>query len=144
MVRIVTATIVLLTLIASAVSAEERPSSDPVAPSAAVAAAWKAEAPAPSTTLRALIASYAVAQGLDMTTTIIARSRGAAEANPLMQGGYAQGIAMKAALATASVFAVRQMDKTHRKAAIATMIAANVVTVAIAAHNLHVSNHLSR
>jgi hypothetical protein len=144
MVRTLTASAVAFTMMAASVCAAETPASGPVAPTAAVAAAWKKEAPQQSTTLRALIVTYGAAQGLDMATTIAARNRGAAEANPVMQGGYAQGMAMKAALGAATVFAVRSMGKTHRKAAIITMIAANAATAAIAAHNMQVASRLAK
>ena len=144
MVRTLAASLVVLITLVPSVRAEERATTDPVAPSAAVAAAWKKEAPRTSATLRSLIASYAAVQGLDMTTTIVARNRGAVEANPFMQGGYATGIATKAALGAATMIAVRSMGKRHHKAAVVAMIAANAATAAVARHNLHVAQRLGR
>lgn len=144
MVRTLAASLLALVVITPSVCAEERAATAPVAPTAAVAAAWKREAAKPSGTLRALIASYGAVQGLDMATTIRARNRGAIEANPVMQGSYAAGIVTKAALGAATMFAVRSMEKKSRKAAIITMVAANVATAAVVAHNIGIANRLSR
>jgi len=144
MVRSVAASLLVLVVITPSLRAEERAATAPVAPTAAVAAAWKSEAAKPSATLRALIASYGAVQGLDMATTIRARNRGAIEANPVMQGSYATGIATKAALGAATMFAVRSMAKKSRKAAIITMVAANAATAAVVAHNMGVASRLGR
>jgi hypothetical protein len=142
MVRTLAASLVALVFTASAAYAGERPETDPVAPSAAVAAAWKREAPKPAPALRALFVSYAVAQGLDMATTIRARNLGAVEANPVLGTSYVQAFAVKATLGTVTILAMRSMGKTHRKTAIITMLAANAATVAVAAHNLRIAGQL--
>jgi hypothetical protein len=121
------------------VLAEERPASVPVAPSEAVAKAWAKEAGTSSTAVRTLFVTYGVVQGLDMASTMAARNRGAVEANPLMQGSYGKGIAMKAAMGAVTIFAVRAIEKKSRKAAVITMIALNVGTAAIIANNLRVA-----
>src|SRR5213079_731146 len=95
MFRTVAASVLIaLAFTVSPVRAEERRSSEPVAPSAAVAAAWDKEAGSSSTAVRALFVSYGVVQGLDMASTMRARNRGAVEANPVMQGNYAKGMAV--------------------------------------------------
>ena len=115
---------------------------DPVAPSRAVAAAWAKEAGGSSGAVRTLYASYGVLQGLDMVSTVVARNRGAVEVNPNMQGGYARGVAVKAALGIVTVCAVRGIEKKSKKAAVLTMIALNVATAAVIANNLHNARRL--
>ena len=139
MVRTFTAFVLALAVVVPSVHAEERRSSDPVAPSAAVAAAWKQEAKPSSAAVRALFVSYGAVQALDMASTIKARNAGAIEANPVMQGSYAKGMAVKAALGAATMRAVRSLEKKNKKAAIITMIAANVATAAVVAHNMNVA-----
>jgi hypothetical protein len=70
-------------------------------------------------------------------STMVARNRGAVEANPMMQGGLARGLAVKAAMGAVTVLAVHAMEKKNKKAAIVTMIALNVATAAVVANNLH-------
>lgn len=124
-----------------------------MAPSAAVADAWAKEGQrltvakpftGTSKTVRGLFASYAAVQGLDMATTVIARNRGASETNPLLDGGFGRGVAIKAGLGVATVLAVRAVEKKSRKAAIFTMIALNVATAAVVVNNIKVANHHRR
>ncbi len=110
-----------------------------VAPSAAVAAAWAAEAPTPKS-LKALYASYGVLQGLDTYSTIAARQNGAREANPFMNVGYAEGALMKGVMAAGTFAAVKHLDKKNRKAAVVTMVALNVVNATVVAINLRNAN----
>lgn len=123
------------------VAASERPS-EPVAPSAAVAAAWAKESKGSSAAVRTLYATYGVVQGLDMASTMVARNRGAVEANPVMQGSYAKGVAVKAALGAVTVLAVRSIEKKSKKAAIITMIGLNVATAAVVAKNIQNAKRL--
>ena len=123
------------------VAASERPS-EPVAPSAAVAAAWAKESKGSSAAVRTLYATYGVVQGLDMASTIVARNRGAVEVNPVMQGSYAKGVAVKAALGAITVLAVRGIEKKSKKAAIITMIGLNVATAAVVAKNIQNAKRL--
>lgn len=123
------------------VAASERPS-EPVAPSAAVAAAWAKESKGSSAAVRTLYATYGVVQGLDMASTMVARNRGAVEANPVMQGSYAKGVAVKAALGAVTVLAVRGIEKKSKKAAIITMIGLNVATAAVVAKNVQNAKRL--
>ena len=144
MVRTVAALVVMLTVTVPAAYAGEGRTSDPVAPTAAVAAAWKQEAKPSSGAIRALFVSYGAIQALDMASTMKARNLGALEVNPVMQGSYGKGIAVKAALGAATMLAVRSIEKKNKKAAILTMIAANVATAAVVAHNMQVAAQAGR
>jgi hypothetical protein len=144
MARTFAAFVLALTAMVPSAHAGEGRGADAVAPTAAVAKAWKQEAKPSSAAVRGLFVSYGVMQGLDMASTIKARNAGAVEANPVMQGSYARGMAMKAALGAATMVAVRSMEKKHKAAAIMTMIAANVATAAVVAHNMQVSARQGR
>ena len=119
-----------------------------IVPSAAVADAWAREGQKltlarpskPSPAVRNLVVSYGAVQGLDVISTAIARNRGASEANPILRGGFGQGIAIKAGLGVATVLAVRAVQKKSKKAAIITMIALNVATAAVVVNNIQVAN----
>jgi hypothetical protein len=119
----------------------------PTAPSTAVAAAWALEGAQPGPSSKALnlmMGSYAALQALDMTSTIQARQAGAREVNPLMDGGYGQGMAMKAALSAGTLGAVRMIAKKNRKAAFITMIALNIASAAIVANNMKNAHQLNQ
>jgi len=133
------ATLMLSTV---SVAAQERPRGELVAPSPAVAAAWAKEAGGSSGAVRTLYASYGVLQGLDMVSTVVARNRGAVEANPVMGGGYAKGVAIKASAGAFTMLAVRAIEKKNKKAALFTMIALNVATAAVVANNVRVARRL--
>ena len=140
--RIAASLVATLMLSTVSVAAQERPRGELVAPSPAVAAAWAKEAGGSSGAMRTLYAGYGVLQGLDMVSTVVARNRGAVEVNPNMQGGYARGVAVKAALGIVTVCAVRGIEKKSKKAAVLTMIALNVATAAVIANNLHNARRL--
>jgi len=144
MFRSITASVLasLTMLTAVPVAAAERPDATPVAPSAAVAREWAKEAGGSSATFRTLLATYAVVQGLDMASTMTARKRGAVEANPVMQGGYGKGIAVKAAMGAVTMLAVRGIEKKSKKAAVITMIAMNVGTAMVVANNMRNAGRL--
>ena len=119
-------------------------SGNPVAPSQAVADAWakeareraRVESRRPSSkTVNVLAASYGVLQGLDMYSTVIARSRGAREVNPLMNTGYAQASVLKAVMTTTTILATKRLEKRNKKAAVATLVAMNVVTGIVVSTN---------
>jgi len=135
------ALIAALLLSAVPVAASER-ASEPVAPSSAVAAAWAKEAGGSSAAVRTLYATYGVVQGLDMVSTVVARNRGAVEANPAMRGSYAKGVAVKAAMGAITLLAVRAIEKKSKKAAVITMIAANVATAVVVANNVRNAQRL--
>lgn len=142
MFRSLAATVLATLLLSTVAGAAERPGSDPVAPNSVVAAAWAKEAGGSSKAVRTLYATYGVVQGLDVVSTVVARNRGAVEANPVMQGGYAKGVAMKAALGAVTMLAVRAIEKRNKKAAVFTMIAANVATAAVVANNVRNARRL--
>jgi hypothetical protein len=132
----------MLTTVSVAATAEERPTGAVVAPNAVVAKAWAKEAGGSSAAVKTLFVTYGVVQGLDMASTMKARNRGAIEANPAMNGSYGKGMAVKAALGAVSFLAVRAIEKKSKKAAIVTMIAMNVGTAVVVAHNLRNANRL--
>jgi hypothetical protein len=141
----------VLVTVAVPSAAEQRAVNAPVAPSQAVADAWareareaqEAEARRPSTrALKGLYGSYGVLQGLDMYSTIAARSNGAREVNPTMNLGYAQATALKAGMAATSLIAVRSLAKKNKKAAVVTMIVMNAVTAVVVANNVRVARRL--
>jgi hypothetical protein len=136
------AALMLSTVSVGSVAAEERPSGAAVAPSAAVAKAWAKESGGSSATFKTLLATYGVVQGLDMASTMKARNRGAVEANPLMQGSYAKGIAVKAAMGAVTMLAMRGLEKKNKKAAVITMIAMNVGTAMVVANNMRIASRL--
>jgi hypothetical protein len=95
--------------------------------------------------LPALYAMTAVTQALDAHSTMTALNRGAQEANPVMQGVASNGgalVAVKAGIAAGSIFVAEKMWRRNRAGAIATMVALNVVTAAVAAHNYRVASRL--
>jgi hypothetical protein len=139
---IAAALVAALLLSVAPVAAEERPGTEPVAPNAVVAKAWAKEAGGSSAAVRTLYATYGVVQGLDMMSTVMARNRGAVEANPAMQGSYAKGVAVKVATGAVTMLAVRAIEKKSKKAAIITMIGANVATAAVVAHNMRIARRL--
>jgi hypothetical protein len=139
---IAAAVVAALMLSTVSVAAAERSGAEPVAPSSAVAAAWAKESGGSSAAVRTLYATYGVVQGLDMVSTIVARNRGAVEANPAMQGSVARGVAVKAAMGVVTMLAVRAIEKRNKKAAIVTMIAANVATAVVVANNVRNAQRL--
>ena len=95
--------------------------------------------------LPALYAATVVTQLLDAHSTMSALGHGAREANPVMQGVATHGsalLAVKAGAALGTVFVAEKMWRRNRAGAIATMVLANVVTGAIAAHNYSVASRL--
>jgi hypothetical protein len=138
-------TVLLLTVAAPVCAADK--AAERVEPSAAVAAAWRAEAgqrgPSPKA-LKALYGSYGALQVLDMASTVSARSRGAREVNPMLAGGYGQATATKALMAGASVAAVQLLSKKSRKTAFVTMIALNVASAAVVMNNVRNARQLSQ
>jgi hypothetical protein len=137
---------ILAVLIMSAVpmAAAERPEAGaaPVAPTQAVAWAWAKESGGSSAAVRALYVTYGVTQVLDVVSTNLARSRGAVEANPMMQGGAARGMALKAVTGMVTMLAVRAIEKKSKKAAVITMIGVNVMTAAVVANNIRNAQRL--
>lgn len=88
--------------------------------------------------LPALYASYTALQAYDVYSTKQALTRGAVEANPLMQGVVGNTgamIAVKAAVAAGTIVAAERLWKTNKAAAIAVMVASNGVAAMVAARN---------
>jgi hypothetical protein len=116
-------------------------SETPIAPAARTLAQWvRLDPPAPRrpAILPALYASYGALQALDAYTTVQATRRGGVELNPALRpvaGNFSALIAVKTGLAAATVLCTERLWKQHRTAAIVTMIAANGIVAAAAAHN---------
>lgn len=143
MFRTIAAAVVAALMLSSVpASAADEADKGPIAPSPAVAKAWAKEQGSSSAAVRTLYATYGVVQTLDMVSTMVARDRGAAEANPMMQGSYAKGVAVKAAMGAVTVLAVRAIEKKNKKAAIVTMIGLNVATAAVVANNIRNAKRL--
>jgi hypothetical protein len=88
--------------------------------------------------LAALYVSYAALQAYDVYSTTRALTRGAREANPLMQSvvGNTPGfIAVKAVTGIATVIGSERLWRKNKAAAIAVMVAANSVSAVVAARN---------
>lgn len=141
----------VLVTVAIPATAEEQAANGLVAPSEAVAQAWAKEAKEAeaanarrpsSKAVKALYGSYGVLQGLDMYSTIVARNRGASEANPMMNSGYTQAATMKVLLTAATIASVKAIEKKNKKAAIATMITMNAVSALVVANNFRNASRL--
>jgi Domain of unknown function (DUF5658) len=140
------ATAALLTV----ASTDATPGASPSVTPAGVTFAESASAPDFSRIRRppvlpVLYATTALTQALDAHSTMTAMSRGAREANPVMQGVASNGgaiVAVKAGIAVGSIFVAEKMWRRNRAGAIATMVALNVVTAAVAAHNYRVASQL--
>jgi len=95
--------------------------------------------------LPALYAVTVVTQLLDAHSTMSALGRGAREVNPVMQGVASNGttlVAVKMGAAVGTVFIAEKLWRRNRAAAVALMVAVNVATAGIAAHNYSVSSRL--
>lgn len=138
--------IVAAILVVSAAPLRAADDVPPVAPSAAVAAAWAREGALEkpvSTPMKAMMGAYAAIQALDMASTIRARQAGGREVNPLMKGSYGQATAVKALLSAGALGAARMMAKKNGKAALVTMIALNVAGAAVVARNMKNAHQLN-
>jgi hypothetical protein len=95
--------------------------------------------------LNSLYASTAVMQALDVHSTLSVLGNGGVEANPMMSGltrNKAAFIAVKAAVATSTILATRQIAKRNKVAAVVTLVAINSVYAIVASHNYRVANSL--
>ena len=136
------------------------------APATAVAAAPAAEAaaalPTPTFTrptmppaksfgrpsmLPALYVAQGALQAMDMHSTMQAISRGAHEANPVMQGVVGNKgamVAVKAGVAASTILMSECLwKKGNRTGAIVSMIIANSVTAVVVAHNYRLASQLA-
>ncbi len=97
------------------------------------------EAPSRPALLPVLYASYAGLQAYDIYSTRQALSRGAREANPLMQGAANSSAAMiglKAGVVVGTIVAAERMWKNNNKVgAIAVLVASNSGAAFVAARN---------
>jgi hypothetical protein len=155
MVRTTLAAAILSTgLLAGPAWAADPTDATPIADAAvavATAAAVPLDAPAPvafsriyrppqrALVLPALYVSLSALQAYDTYSTLTALRRGAAEANPLMQGvvGHPTAfIALKAGVTGASIYAAEQLWRRHQKTkAILLMVASNGLMGYVAHHN---------
>jgi hypothetical protein len=88
-----------------------------------------------------LYVSFAAVQGLDFHSTYHGIERGGREANPLLGGvvgSPAAFAAVKAGATVGTIYLAEKLWKRNRKAAIITMIGANIAYGAIASHNYSV------
>jgi hypothetical protein len=95
--------------------------------------------------LKSLYASTAVMQALDVHSTMSVLNRGGGEANPLMSGvvrNKAAFIGVKAAVATGTILAAREIGKRNKVAAIATLVGINSVYALVVQHNYRVARSL--
>jgi hypothetical protein len=98
--------------------------------------------PRPSVVMTSLYASTFAMQMLDVHSTLSAFRAGAVEANPLMEGvtrNRAAFFAVKAAVATSTVLAARQLSKRNKVAAIVTLVAINSAYAMVVNHNYQVA-----
>jgi hypothetical protein len=89
-----------------------------------------------------LYVSYSALQALDAHSTFHGLSRGARESNPLMGGvsdSPAAFVAMKAGATAGTIYLTEKLWKRNRKAAIATMIGANIAYGFVVSHNYAVA-----
>jgi hypothetical protein len=135
---------VLVLGLAVPVAAAERSVDDRSTASTELVPVWaKDEAPkSSSAAVKALYGSYGVLQGLDMYSTIVARQRGAVEANPLMNTGFTRAAGFKALMGASTLLAVKAIEKKNKKTAIITMIALNSVTAVVVANNVRNARRL--
>ena len=95
--------------------------------------------------MNSLYASTAVMQALDVHSTLSALNSGGVEANPMMSGltrNKAAFIAVKAAVATSTILATRQLAKRNKVAAVVTLVAINTAYAFVASNNYRVANSL--
>lgn len=130
--------------VAVPVAADEKSADSSVASSTEVVPMWAKDgaSKSSSTAVKTLYGSYGVLQGLDMYSTIVARQRGAVEANPLMNTGFTHGVAFKALMGATTMMTVKAIGKKNKKAAIVTMIALNSVTAIVVANNMRNARRL--
>lgn len=151
------ATLLMLTMWAVPVSAEDRPAENSVradnivwgsyaeVAAPAAAAVEIIDAPSRPVALPALYAGYAALQVYDIYSTRQALARGAREANPFMQGvagNQSSFWALKAGLTVGTIVAAERLWKTNKPAAIAVMVVSNSVAAVVAARNGRVLRQL--
>jgi hypothetical protein len=111
-----------------------------VQPPAPLAAPAQQERPA---ALMPLYASFVALQGMDAHSTTRGLSRGAVEANPIMNEVASNPgalFAVKAASTAGIIYGVEKLRKRNRAAAIAMMIGLNAGMAYVVQHNYRVAN----
>ena len=101
--------------------------------------------PRGSALLKSMYASSALLHALDVHSTMLALDRGGIEANPLMAGvtkNKAAFIATKAAVATGTILAARNLSRRNKVAAVLTLAAMNTAYAMIVQHNYKVARQL--
>ena len=137
MTRTIAVAVVLSMTVAVVPAHADENAAPSAAPTIAVAAPISQRLNRPKT-LPALYASYAALQALDVYSTKAALSRGAREANPLMQGAVGDTssfVALKSAVAITTIVSAERLWKKNRAAAIAVMVASNGVAAIVATRN---------
>jgi hypothetical protein len=134
---------VVMVGIAIPAAAEDGTANGHLASPAHVVPLWAKDdrAKSSSAAVKALSGSYGALQALDIYTTIVARRRGAVEANPLMNTGFTQAAAFKALMGATTLITVKAIEK-NKKAAILTMVALNSVTAVVVANNVRNARRL--
>jgi hypothetical protein len=100
------------------------------------------EVPERPASLVPLYVTFASVQALDIHSTFHGLSRGARESNPLMRGmtgSPAAFVAVKAGATAGTIYLAEKIWKRNRKAAIATMIGANLAYGFVVSHNYSVA-----
>lgn len=142
------AALVLITLsvaVAPAWAADDA-GSPQAAPPLSISLSGAVPPPSRPAVLPALYVSYAALQVFDVYSTRQALSRGAQEANPLMQrvaGVQGAFWAVKASATAGTIVAAERLWKKNNKAAaIAVLVASNAVAATVAARNASVLRRL--
>ncbi len=117
-------------------------------PGAASAQTIVAEHPSTPLSVKILSATYLGTNALDSYTTMVAlRHPSLGESNPLlspMMSSPATMIAAKTALAVTAVALTNRIAPNHRAAAIVTLVALNIGTAMVAAHNASLARAMGR
>ena len=87
--------------------------------------------------MRAEIAAVIAGQAADITTTMIARQRGFAEANPMLPRSTACIVAVKSAMTVGLVLAIRHVAPQHPRLAMMLGAVGGGLGAFAAAHNLY-------
>jgi hypothetical protein len=104
------------------------------------------ERPKPSIVLTSLYATTILVQGLDAHSTFRALDTGARESNPVigsLAGNKAGFLALKAGIATASIYAAHSLARRNKVAAIAALVAVNTGYALIVRSNYHVAGAMT-
>jgi hypothetical protein len=146
--RLATLAVLILTLSLAPAFAADETTETPSASLAwsSAAAPRLAAAPSRPAMLPVLYAGYAALQAYDVYSTRQALTRGATEANPLMQGAVSNTgafVALKAGVTTGTILAAERLWKNNQKAtAIGVMVASTAVSAIVASRNVRTLRQL--